>query len=164
LKRPRGLIRYSSLDENLGEPLPPLYKRPRVWVYTAILAMSFIGIIYGLSTLDALELKVLHARQPLFVLQSDGAIQNRYRLKVLNKTTEDMEVRVSATGPTGLLLVGAEQPIVARNGKVTSATVFIKVPRKNLREESEPVVFRIEATEQLEFSSERESIFIGPDS
>ncbi|MCP4041757.1 MAG: cytochrome c oxidase accessory protein CcoG, partial [Gammaproteobacteria bacterium] len=47
LKRPRGLIRYSSLDENLGEPLPPLYKRPRVWVYTAILAMSFIGIIYG---------------------------------------------------------------------------------------------------------------------
>ncbi len=70
--RPAGLIRYASLDEMQGLPARALLKRPRVWVYSAILAAALSGIVYGLSSLDAIDLKVLHERSPLYVMQSDG--------------------------------------------------------------------------------------------
>jgi cytochrome c oxidase accessory protein FixG len=164
LDRPLGLIRYESLDQLEGKETRPMIKRPRVWVYTAILTLSLSGIVYGLSTLDAIGLKVLHDRQPLFVMQSDGSIQNKYTLKILNKITEDVEVSISASGLEGLVLVGAEEAVSATKGKVTPRTVFVRVPRKNLKKESQPVVFHIEAKDasgQL-FRSQRESFFAGP--
>ncbi|NIV38388.1 MAG: cytochrome c oxidase accessory protein CcoG, partial [Anaerolineae bacterium] len=60
------LIRYASLDEIKGAPHPGVWRRPRVLVYTAIMLLSLVGIVYGLSSVGAIELKVLHSRQPLF--------------------------------------------------------------------------------------------------
>ena len=59
LQRPKNLIRYESLDMLNGKEGRPLLKRPRVWIYGAILALSLSGITYGLSSLDAIELKVI---------------------------------------------------------------------------------------------------------
>ena len=161
--RPHGLIRWESLDGLEGRETRPLLKRPRVWILNGILLASLLGIGYGLSTIDALELKVLHERQPLFVLQSDGSIQNRYTLKLLNKLPKDTQIKVSATGPEGLVLVGVDELVSARQGNVTAAIVFARVPRDIMTTESVPIVFKIEteAEGQL-FSSQRESVFIGP--
>lgn len=164
LGRPKGLIRYASLDEIEGKETKPLFKRPRVWIYGAILSLAVTGIGFGFSTLDAVELKVLHERSPLFVRQSDGSIQNKFYLKILNKITEDVAVRISVDGPDGLLLVGAEEQVQASHGGVTQATVFVKVPRKNLTEETSQIVFHIEAKDKSGqvYKSSRDSIFIGP--
>ena len=162
--RPKGLIRYASLDELEGKPTKTLLKRPRVWVYSAILLAALSGIIYGLSTLAAIDLKVLHERAPLFVTLSDGSIQNKYTLKMLNKMPEDLSVTVSASGPEGLELVGAGEAIPIHNGGVTPAIVFVKVPKKNLNAHPEPIRFRVEAVRNTGevVKAERESVFIGP--
>jgi len=47
VSRPRGLIRYASLDELEGRPVHKLYQHPRTWVYVAILVLALGGIIYG---------------------------------------------------------------------------------------------------------------------
>lgn len=162
--RPKGLIRYASLDEMEGKPTKPLLLRARVWVYSGILLAALSGILYGLASLDAMELKVLHERAPLFVTLSDGSIQNKYTLKVLNKMNEEIPVRVSVSGPPGLELVGAEDGIVARKGFVSPAVVFLRLPRKDLTDERLPVTFHIEGTRasgQI-VQTDRESIFIGP--
>lgn len=161
---PRGLIRYESLDELNGKQDPPLLKRPRVWVYSAIALAALTGIIFELNSLDAVELKVLHSRQPLFVTKSDGSIRNRYTLKVLNKTTSDMQVNVTATGQDGLVLSGVEEPIAAAAGSVTARTVFASVPKNNLKGESSPILFHIEGADgnNVTYSYTRESVFIGP--
>lgn len=162
--RPRGLIRYASLDELEGKPVKPMLVRPRVWVYTGILALALVGIIYGLSTLQAIDLKVLHERAPLFVQLSDGSIQNKYTLKLLNKSEEDLEVDISADASVPLTLVGAEGPVLAKHGEVTPAIVFVKIKRSHLDGESIPVTFH--ATTELpngsQFSAERENAFFGP--
>jgi cytochrome c oxidase accessory protein FixG len=162
--RPRGLIRYASLDEMEGKPFKAMLSRPRVWVYSTILTLALAGIIYGLSSLAAIDLKVLHERAPLFVTLSDGSIQNKYTLKMLNKTPEDLSVTISASGPEGLRLVGAEEPVTIRHGTVTPAMVFVKVPKKDLTQEHEPIQFRVEATRPngQVVRSERDSVFIGP--
>jgi cytochrome c oxidase accessory protein FixG len=162
--RPKGLIRYASLDELEGKSTKAMLKRPRVWVYSTILIVALAGIAYGMSSLDAIDLKVLHERAPLFVTLSDGSIQNRYTLKMLNKMPEDLSVRISAAGPAGLKLIGADAPVTVHHGGVTAAGVFVKVPKKNLTKAQEPIVFHVEAVRPngQTVQSDRESVFVGP--
>lgn len=162
--RPKGLIRYASLDEFEGKTVKPLLLRPRVWVYTAILSVALSGILYGMSSLDAIDLKVLHERAPLFVTLKDGSIQNKYTLKMLNKMPDEMDVTISASGPDGMQLIGADEPVRIHNGGVTPTIVFVKVPKKNLPEEQNPITFRLQGTRPNGeiITAERESVFIGP--
>jgi cytochrome c oxidase accessory protein FixG len=162
--RPRGLIRYASLDELQGLPTKRLLLRPRVWVYTAIMSVALVGILYGFSTLAAVDLKVLHERAPLYVRLSDGSIQNKYTLKILNKMPEELPIRISVTGPEGLTLMGADEAVVAPPGGVTATVVFVKVPRKSVDREQQPILFHAEAIRPsgVTVSTERESVFIGP--
>ncbi|MDH5786081.1 MAG: cytochrome c oxidase accessory protein CcoG, partial [Chromatiales bacterium] len=126
IERPRGLIRYTSLDALTGKPEIPLYKRPRPLIYLSIMTIALGGIIYGLTHLGSLELKVIHARSPLFVKMSDGTIQNKYDLKVLNKLDGEVDVRISVIGPEGLLLLDEDRTIALKPGKLTSRTVFMR--------------------------------------
>ena len=164
LNRPRGLVRFESLDGMEGKTHGKLLTRPRVWIYIGILVASVLGIGYGFSAMDAVELKVIHSRQPLYVLQSDGSVQNKYTLKVLNKLTEELQVKITATGPEGLVLVGADKQVTARRGNVTPRVVFVRIPRKMLDQDTLPVVFNIEGvdSEGTRYSSDRKSVFIGP--
>ncbi len=162
--RPKGLIRYESYESMEANQKPqPLYKRPRVWVYSAIMSLALLGIAYGLTSLAPLELKVIHSRQPLFVLQSDGSIQNKYTLKILNKLSEDIAVTITASGPKGLILVDADKPVEARHGSVTPHTVFVKVPKENLEQETSPIVFTVKGDfRDKTLEGDRNSVFIGP--
>ena len=166
LGKEKGLIRYASWNDITGKKDKPLFKRPRIWVYLTILSIAVIGIIYGLSTIKSLELKVLHSRQPLYVLQSDGTIQNKYTLKVLNKTNEDIKVSVEAKGEglKGLKLIGAENGIVAKPEGVTPKVVYVRVPRKNLKSDNTEIEFIIkgDSSHGDHFESRRENYFRGP--
>jgi cytochrome c oxidase accessory protein FixG len=161
LDRPRGLIRYESLDALSGKDQRSLLKRPRIYIYSAILLVALSGITYGLFGLAPMELKVLHERQPLFVQLSDGSIQNKYTLKVLNKTNEDLQVQITVSGPEGLEIVGAERPLDATRGTVSPRIVMVKVPRAQLDSDAMPVRFRVEAesSERGIISAQRESTF-----
>lgn len=165
LGRPKGLIRYASLDEVEGKETKALLKRPRVWIYGAILTAAVVGIGIGFSQMDAVEIKVLHERAPLFVRLSDGSIQNKFYLKILNKMTEDLPVTITASGPKDLVLLGAEEAVMSRKGGVTPRTVFVKVLKRNLTLETMPIVFHIEAKNKDGelYKNSRESIFIGPE-
>nr|VFJ94226.1 MAG: cytochrome c oxidase accessory protein FixG [Candidatus Kentron sp. H]VFJ95000.1 MAG: cytochrome c oxidase accessory protein FixG [Candidatus Kentron sp. H]VFK01481.1 MAG: cytochrome c oxidase accessory protein FixG [Candidatus Kentron sp. H] len=163
VRRPGGLIRYASLDEIEADKQLPLLSRARVWVYGVILLAAAAGIVYGLAGLDTVELNVVHDREPLYVLRSDGSIQNQYTLKVLNKMTHDVDVRISATGPAGFELVNDREIVTARGSTVTPTTVFVRMPWKAITAESLPITFRIEGSwDSKAFVSERETIFVGP--
>ena len=162
IKRPHGLIRYASLDEMEGKPFVALYKRPRVIVYISIMIFAIAGIIYGLATLGSIELKVLHERQPLFVLQSDGSVQNKYELKILNKTEQDMQVSLMVSGHDVLQLVDADKTLPAPQGRVSAYTIFMRIPGDKLKNERLPVTIRVEDVDNPEFFTEYESMFFGP--
>ena len=162
IKRPRGLIRYASLDEVEGKPSVALYRRPRVIVYLSIMFLSIVGIVYGLATLGTLEMKVLHERQPLFVMQSDGSIQNKYELKILNKTDQDMRVTLQVSGHEQLQLTAAEDTLTVPHGKVSSFTVFLRIPGDQLKKPRIPVIIRVEDIANPQFFAQYKSMFFGP--
>ena len=162
--RPRGLVRYASLDEMEGKEVKPMLRRGRVWVYGGILVLALTGIMYGLSSLSAVDLNVLHERAPLFVMLKDGSIQNKYTLKLLNKTNEDLLVTISAESPVPIELIGAEEPVRIKHGEVTPAMVFVKIKRADLTSDDVPVTFQVHAQlpSGADVSTERASAFFGP--
>lgn len=161
--RPRGLIRYASLDELEGRPVHKLYQHPRTWVYVGIILLALGGIIYGLNHLGALTLRVAPERQPLFVRMSDGSIQNKYTFKVLNKTDKDLSVKISTEGGVkGQILVDADKPQLIRHGKASGFTVFVKAPGDNVLDEVTKIEFRVENTEDPNMTAEYNTVFNGP--
>ncbi len=175
--RPRGLIRYASLDEINGKPAKKPYRHhrtlvsiglmivalPRTLVYISIIAIALGGIVYGLTHLGGMTLRVIPERQPLFVTMSDGSIQNKYEFKVVNKTDRDLHVSVSTEGGVaGQAILGAEQPVLTHHGRGTSFTIFVKAPGANIRQEVTPIEFRIQSVEDPAISAEYDSKFNGP--
>ena len=161
--RPRGLIRYASLDEMEGRPVKKLYQHPRTLGYVAILLLSLGGIIYGLTHLGALTLRVAPERQPLYVRMSDGSIQNKYTFKVLNKTSKDVFVKVGVEyGVAGQVMVGAGQPQKVLHGKATSFTIFVKAPEENIKQEVTKIEFRVENIEDATMAAEYTTMFNAP--
>lgn len=161
--RPKGLIRYASLDELEGRPVKKLYQHPRTFVYVGIILLALAGIIYGLSHLGALTLRVAPERQPLFVRMSDGSIQNKYTFKVLNKTDKDIYVKISAEGGIkDQVIVDAGQKQLAIHGKASSFTVFVKAPEENAKQEVTKIQFRVENVEDPAMAAEYTTMFNAP--
>jgi cytochrome c oxidase accessory protein FixG len=161
--RPRGLIRYASLDEMDGKPVKKIYQHPRTLVYVAILLLALGGIVYGLTHLGALTLRVAPERQPLFVRMSDGSIQNKYTFKVLNKTAQDLSVKISAEASIkGMMIVDAEQQQLVHHGKAGAFTVFVKAPEDNILQEVTPLEFRVVNIADPTMTAEYHTMFNGP--
>jgi len=160
--KPKGLIRYASLDEMEGKHQLPLWKRPRPLIYITILTLALGGIFYGITHLGTIELKVLHERAPLYVQLSDGSIQNKYRIKILNKTDKDFHVKMSAEGIAGMELKGAEKPLFARKGSDSSYTLYIKAPADAIKAERTPIIFKAVGIEDPTQQATYESMFFAP--
>ncbi len=161
--RPKGLIRYASMDEMEGKKQLPLLKRPRVLIYLTILTLAVSGIIYGITHLGAIEVKVLHGRSPLFVQRSDGTIQNKYDVKILNKTANDIRAKVTASGIEGMQLKGAEETLIAKKGHTGSYIMFINVPAEKIKAERTPIIFKVVNLDNPKQTSSYESMFFAPE-
>ena len=90
---PQGLIRYETESKT-----PFKLMRPRTIGYAAILSVVGCLVLYGLLTRSALELNVIHDRNPLFVTLSNGTIRNGYTVHILNKSHEDHNYRLTLQG------------------------------------------------------------------
>ena len=163
VSKPHGLIRYASLDELEGKPVKRIYQHPRTLVYLGIILLAFGGIVYGLTYLGLMTLKVISDRQPLFVRMSDGSIQNKYEFKVLNKTDKDLFVTVTAEGGVkDQLIIGAENPLLTHHGRGTSFTIFVRAPGENIKREVTPIEFRVQSVEDPVVGAEYKTKFNGP--
>lgn len=163
IDQPRGLIRYASYKELYHNvPAISLFKRPRVFVYGLILLSSVVGVIYGFSHLSPTEFKVIHERQPVFVRLSDGSIQNKYTLKLLNKTKENIDVQYQIEGIEGASVHGVKRVLTIEPGKMIPVTALVKVAQENLKSELIPIIFKATVTSGPNITVRYKSMFIGP--
>lgn len=161
--QPRGLIRYASYKElHHDQNRLPMYKRPRVIIYSLILLMSLAGIIYGFTTLSPTEFKVIHDRAPIFVRLSDGSIQNKYTLKLLNKTQQPITVHYSVSGLPGASLHGMEEQVVVEPGRVIPVTALVRAPESSVEDGLAPIEFTAKVEQQPQLNTTYQSMFMGP--
>ncbi|NQY51483.1 MAG: cytochrome c oxidase accessory protein CcoG [Piscirickettsiaceae bacterium] len=161
--QPRGLIRYASYKElHHNEQSISLIKRPRVFIYTLILLGSLLSVVYGFMHLSPTEFKVIHERQPLFVRLSDGSIQNKYTLKLFNKTKENIDIEYHIEGLKGASLHGVKNIFTVKPGKIVPITALVKVAEANLTSDLVPIIFKATAISEPMITARYESMFIAP--
>lgn len=96
IRYPRGLIRYSSEHQLHG--VKRRWYKPKTLGYIVSILLVTGLLVWSIATRNLTELTVNPVRQPLYVTLSDGRIQNRYELKVVNKSAHLQFYRVSLEG------------------------------------------------------------------
>ncbi len=122
--RPRGLIRYASLDGiEKGERLRVT---PRILAYGAVL-LALGGILAAvLLTRSEVDATLLRAPGSLFQQSADGKISNLYILKLVNKTTHDLPVELKLENLDGRLTVMGGNPTVPAQ-QLTQGSVLLEL-------------------------------------
>jgi polyferredoxin len=132
IKQPKGLIRYASHKELYqGLKAVPLYKRYRVALYGMILLVCLAGVLYGFMNFSATEFTVTPQRQPVFTLMSNGEIQNKYTLKLLNKTNFPIHIKYEVKGTENYSIYGLEDTYDIAPGKAISAFALVRLSATN---------------------------------
>ena len=119
--------------------------------------------VYQLTYTGPLKLTVIAERQPLFVLRSDGSVQNKYVIKLVNESDRDMLATFSAASDMPeLSIMGTETPLVAKSGRVSQYTIFIKVPEKYVTHEISDITFKVQSTVDKKVQAKYTTVFNGP--
>jgi cytochrome c oxidase accessory protein FixG len=161
--KPQGLIRYASPDEIEGNPPQKRYRNPWLWVYSSILLASIAGMVYGLTHMTSATLSVRPERQPLFVRMSDGSIQNKYELKIMNKTDKDMRFAVTTEGGIkDQTIVGTENALFVPHGHGAFFTVFVRASEANITREVTQLKFHVGSLDQPGIAADYNTQFNAP--
>lgn len=114
LGMPRGLIDYVALSDEAAErgdrePKPAWSHifRPRVILYTVLLAGFGLAMVFALFIRAEIEVSVSPVRNPRFVTLSDGSIRNTYDMRLRNKHGEDRRFHISLAADL-ILRIGLE--------------------------------------------------------
>ena len=99
IKFPTGLIRYSS-EHALEGKKTRLFKPKNIGYALALLA-TIVLLVWSVASRSELEMLVRQVRQPLSVTLSDGQVQNRYDIKINNKSTKPIKYRITIEGING---------------------------------------------------------------
>jgi len=90
--RPRGLIRYASLDSIERGKL--FHFTPRMAVYSLVLVVLAGVLAFLVFTRSDVEATLLRAQGLLHQTTDEGRISNLYTVKVINKSTRDVPVEL----------------------------------------------------------------------
>ena len=101
--KPRGLVDYMALADNLGQGTQKSYGallrhvlRPRVLLYAGLWSGIGAALVFALFLRPDLEFSVAPVRNPTFVVLSDGSIRNSYDFRIRNRHGEDATFSISS--------------------------------------------------------------------
>jgi cytochrome c oxidase accessory protein FixG len=154
--RPRGLIGYDT-DANIarrqaGEQSVYRPIRARTIAYTVLIALIGSLMLYSMTHRTLLDVSIRPDRSPLYVLLSDGRIQNGYTFNVLNKRHEEGRFQIDVMDMNGLAEVAAigadeternEPVITVEPDELRQIRLIVRLPRSAVTGQSMPLSFQI---------------------
>lgn len=139
----KKLISYTTENQLEGKKTHIL--RGKLVGYGSVLAIMSIVFIYFLMAIQPLKLDIIRDRNQLYRISSEGLIENVYTLKVLNKTEEDLNYRLSFSGLEEFEWLGANE-IFVKAGEVYTLPMSISADPYNLKKKLVNVSFTVEAS------------------
>ncbi len=154
----RGLIRYASHNSiTTGD------KRivtPRIIGYSTVL-LALVGVIVFLFLSRAdIETTILRAPGTLYQMQGEDNVRNLFTIRVVNKTREDLDLRLELLGRKGKLSVIGNKKLVAGANGLAESAFFIDLPLTELKGIKTPVTIGLYSGKRLLESVE--TGFMGP--
>lgn len=155
--RPRGLIRYASL--NGIEKGERLRFTPRLAGYSVLLTVLIGFWSFLVFTRSDVQTTFLRAPGALFQQMPDGHFSNLYTVKVVNKTSRAIPIDLKLESIQGDLQVMGSSIIVPPE-QLAETSVLIELDRKEMLPGHTPVVVGVYSSGRL--IEKLKTSFIGP--
>jgi cytochrome c oxidase accessory protein FixG len=170
--RPTRLIAYDT-DVNIKRRLEGkenIYRlvRPRPLIYAGIIVLVGAIMLYTLATRTLLDINVLHDRNPLAVMLSDGSVRNAYTVRLLNKQGRFRTLALDVEGlpHARVQVVGSDAAIEGRPAiaigpdQTAELRVLITAPAGGRLEKSTDLTFGIVDTDGHETATARDHFIL----
>ena len=163
---PRGLIRYST--EHAVEKGEDTWRgvighliRPRVLIYSAILAVIVGATITALTLRVPLKVDVIRDRSAMAREVEDGQLENSYRLQVMNTTEEARRYRVSVEGVAGIR-IASDTVIEMAPASTRGFPVRVRLPAEAAAGGSQPIRITVADESGSGISVTEKAVFLSP--
>ncbi len=160
----RGLVKYSTQNAiknkwTQAETWKHVF-RPRVLIYTSILAAICVAMLVSLALRDPFKVDVVRDRGVMARIVSGGMIENVYRLQIMNATESEQHYSLQASGLPGLALV-SDQEVTVGPAEARWVAVRLQLPYDAASPGTHPIQFQIVARETRAQVHEK-SVFLVP--
>lgn len=161
LKRPRGLVRYDSLNGLRGQPTK--WIRPRIVVYTALLLTGVAAFTFAVTRVKPFQAGMTRLPgTPYYVDTVKNVVRNQYQIRLYNKDMQPRTFTFSLQGaPEGTVMSGPEAQFTVQPLQEHLVAAVIEIPRASYRGK-ETLTLRIES-EPGPVVVEKAFEFTGPD-
>jgi cytochrome c oxidase accessory protein FixG len=160
----RGLVKYSTQNAvthgwTAAQTLRHVL-RPRVLVYTGILAVVSVAMLVSLVLRTPFKVDVVRDRGALARIVAGGKIENTFRLQIMNATESEQAFTLSAQGLDGLALQMDSPTVLVGPTESRWVALRLQLPYEAAAPGSHPIQFTISAAGQAEVREK--STFIVP--
>jgi cytochrome c oxidase accessory protein FixG len=162
---PRGLIRNSTqngIDQKLSRAA--MFRRvlrPRVLIYTTVLALVSAGLLWSLLSRASFRVDVIRDRGSVARMVGQGQIENVYRLQIMNATEHEQRYALGVAGIEGARIVSEAEVTVDAAGS-RWVPVRVQVPPNAATPGSHPLTFLITAQGSPPDEVIEKSVFLVP--
>jgi cytochrome c oxidase accessory protein FixG len=163
VNRPHGLIRYSTtnaLEHKLsGSDIVRRVLRPRVLIYSAILAAIAVGVAASLFLRVPLKVDVIRDRTAIAREIEGGLVENVYRLQIMNTTERARAFEISVSGLPTIHVAGeGTAGIGAAQSRVVP--VRVRISANQAVPGTHPIEFHVTAIGADDIAVREKSVFI----
>jgi len=158
ISRPKGLIRYAS-EANIAEN-KPFEWTGRIKAYSFLMFALILVFTGLLTTRNDIDVTIIRVPGQLFQELEDNKISNLYSVKFVNKTFDDLDIRmVRSDGPAEINLIGRES-ITLPGEQELQVTFFLIVDKGELT--SRKTTFNLEIYAGDKKITRMKTNFLGP--
>jgi cytochrome c oxidase accessory protein FixG len=144
--REKGLIRYASENSVITKTKLKLNKR--IVAYSLVLFALISVEAFLLITRSELEVNSVRTRNTLFTVEPDGKIGNLYNIKLINKTSDEMNIEFKIEGKNATFdWIGHQNKL--QSGEMKNGELFIYVPVNELPSQRNDVKLEIYSNGEL---------------
>ena len=132
--------------------------RPRILIYTSILAAIVIAMLVSLSMRTQFKVNVVRDRSAMARVVAGGKTENVYQLQVMNATEATQRYQITVTGLPGLA-VTSDNLVVVESTQARKLAVRVQAPFEVAAPGSHSIEFQIESLDSPGHLSEK-SVFL----
>jgi cytochrome c oxidase accessory protein FixG len=158
IKRPRGLIRYTSQAALEGRARHII--RPRVLIYAGVITALLSLLTYFIITKSPFDVHLVRQGGLPFIIAPDGRAENVMRLNLTNRSEVAQKLTVEVVNAPDVELSGIDQVAVIDPGKMIQKPIHIFAPTHSFHGGRRTIVVRV--SDNFGKSIEKQCLIFGP--
>lgn len=161
VKKPRGLIKYNTLND---KPISIL--KPRSLLYMLGISICVIGLIYNLAFLKHSEAFILRSQNDPFTVKADetgtSIVTNHFRVNIHNQSSDEKFYKLEILNRPEITVIKPQVEIKIPSQKSFDWHFFVSLPLENFKNNNKAKVRVYDSKDANAFSKEFEITILGP--